>query len=446
VSKDIDFTDLTTTVPAYALDDLQEVSTGSAFGVRLSVSGGNSVVLAGDALTETQYAVRIGQKPRYGTSTVTVAGGGGAGARDIFLTSANTTSPTTAAMEFQIPPATPSAAFYRKIGELTWSGTAITNLRLTNAVQANADQFNNFVFQPLINTSTPLTVRGLASQSADVFRVEDSASTAIFRVTATSVIFGSVTSTGTITHPAGTQAAPSITFTGDTSTGIFSPGTGRVAIGATNTNNFEVAATPAVIIGQTTSTTPLQFGADVQIFRGAANRLDLSSGDSLNIVSGSLLFGGTALASSNLSDSATLARTTGATFSGAVVHPTGVAATPSISFTGSTNTGLYAPGPNQWGLSANGVASLTSSSAGLITMPLAISNSVYLQLGTGPKLYSGSGSGVTAATTDALTILAQNLEVRKSDGASQLILSRPDGTRVALSLDNTNAVVLTVLP
>lgn len=441
MSKDIDFVDLTTAVPAETLDDIQESATGSAWGIKLSISAGTTVNLAGDPLTESQYSIRVGAKPRYGTSTITVVGSGGAGSRDIYVTSANVTTPKAAAIELQIGPATPATAFYRKVGELTWSGAAITNLRLTNGVQANADQVNNFVFTPFLASSTPLTVRGFASQSADIFRVEDSASTAILRVTSSAVIFGAVTATGVVTHPLGTQAAPSITFTGDTSTGVFSPGTGRVAIGATNTNNFEVAATPAIVIGTSTTSTPIIMGGDVQLSRGAANRLDLATGDTLNIVNGagSLLFNGVALASSHLSDSATLVRTTGTTFSN------GTALAPTINFTTATTSGLYSPAANQLGLTAGGLGFMTADSTGIVKLPTAVSAGVYLQFGTGAKMYTGSGFGITNTSVDALTVLGQDLEVRKSDGASRLILSRPDGTRVALSLDNLNSLILTVL-
>jgi hypothetical protein len=447
MSKDIDFIDLTTVVPAETLDDIQELATGAAWGIKMSVSAGTTVNVQGDPLTEGQFSARVGAKPRYGTSTISVVGSGGSGARDIFLTSANVTTPKAPTIEMDVPPATPATAFYRKIGEATWSGSAITNLRLTNGVQANADQVNNFIFTPFLTSSTPLTVRGLASQSADIFRVEDSTATAILRVTATAVIFGAVTATGAVTHPAGTQAAPSITFSGDTSTGIFSPGTGRVAISATNTNNFEVATTPAIVIGTSTASTPIILGGDVQLSRGAANRLDLATGDTLNLVNGagSLLFNGVALASTHLSDSGTLVRTTGATFTGAVQIPAGTALAPSFTFTGATTSGMYSPSANVLGLAAGGVSMATLASTGIVNLPQAASSSTYLQLGSGVRMYSGAGTGVTATGTDILTIMGQSLEVRKSDGASQLILSRPDGTRVAISLDNTNAFVITPL-
>lgn len=446
MSKDVDFIDLTTAVPAELLDDVQELATGAAWGMKMSISGGTTVNIAGDPLTEGQFSARVGAKPKYGTSTISVAATGGAGDRDIFLTSANVTTPKAPGVELQINPATPATAFFRKVGTLTWNGSAVTNLRLLNGIQANADQVNNFIFTPFLNTSTPLTVRGLASQSADILRVEDSAASAVLRVTATAVIFSALTMTGVATHPLGSQAAPSITLTGDTSTGIFSPGAGRVAIGTVNANNFEVASTPAIVIGTTTASTPITLGGDVSIARGAANRLDLATGDSLNIVSGTLQFAGVALASTNLSDSGTLVRTSGTTFSGPIALPAGTAAAPPLNFAAATTSGVYSPGANQVGLAASGAAVLTSSASGLITLPLAVSSTVYLQFGTGARVYGGSGSGVSQITTDALTVMARDLEVRKSDGASRLILSRPDGTRVALSFDNLNAITLTTLP
>jgi len=45
---------------------------------------------------------------------------------------------------------------------------------------------------------------------------------------------------------------------------------------------------------------------------------------------------------------------------------TGSAATPSINFTGNTNTGIYQPATNQIGMSLNGVNALTLSSVGLL--------------------------------------------------------------------------------
>jgi hypothetical protein len=62
---------------------------------------------------------------------------------------------------------------------------------------------------------------------------------------------------------------------------------------AGNSTLGDAATDTATVRGLTTlsdssSTYPLRFGADVDLYRGAANRLDLASGDSLNIISGNL--------------------------------------------------------------------------------------------------------------------------------------------------------------
>jgi hypothetical protein len=52
------------------------------------------------------------------------------------------------------------------------------------------------------------------------------------------------------------------------------------------------------------------------------------------------------------------------TIAGPVVHPIGAAATPSLTFTGDTNTGIYSPGADQLAISANGSERLRIDSSG----------------------------------------------------------------------------------
>ncbi|GIU68249.1 MAG: hypothetical protein KatS3mg001_099 [Candidatus Pacearchaeota archaeon] len=67
---------------------------------------------------------------------------------------------------------------------------------------------------------------------------------------------------------------------------------GRVGIGtATPQQTLDV-------VGSINTTANLYFNPDVQLFRGAANRLDLATGDSLNLVSGNLQIGGTTVITS----------------------------------------------------------------------------------------------------------------------------------------------------
>ena len=58
--------------------------------------------------------------------------------------------------------------------------------------------------------------------------------------------------------------------------------------------------------------------------------------------------------------------TSGDTMTGALVHPLGAVGTPSITFTGDTNTGIYSPGADQVAISTNGTQRLLISSTGSI--------------------------------------------------------------------------------
>jgi hypothetical protein len=55
---------------------------------------------------------------------------------------------------------------------------------------------------------------------------------------------------------------------------------------------------------------------------------------------------------------------------------TGSAATPSINFTGNTNTGIYQPATNQFGISLNGSNALTLTTSGLF-VPAGISGGTF---------------------------------------------------------------------
>jgi hypothetical protein len=54
------------------------------------------------------------------------------------------------------------------------------------------------------------------------------------------------------------------------------------------------------------------------------------------------------------------------TIAGPVVHPIGAAATPSLTFTGDTNTGIYSPGADTWALSTGGTERLRIDSSGRV--------------------------------------------------------------------------------
>ncbi len=88
---------------------------------------------------------------------------------------------------------------------------------------------------------------------------------------------------------------------------------------------------------------------------------------------------GTALASTHLTDSAGLARLTGATFTGAIssttvtattsfIAPLGAVGTPSFTFSGDANTGVFSPGADSIALVTAGASRLSIDNAGAVTI------------------------------------------------------------------------------
>ncbi len=126
-------------------------------------------------------------------------------------------------------------------------------------------------------------------------------------------------------------------------------GTGLTSFGGTNTvlftttantlasnANFTFTGTNLALAG----TTGLLFGGDALLSRGAADQLDLATGDSLNLVSGSLLAAGTTVVDS----SRRLFTANGAVGAGTLAY----------SFSADTNTGLYGTGSDVLGFVTGG--------------------------------------------------------------------------------------------
>jgi hypothetical protein len=82
-------------------------------------------------------------------------------------------------------------------------------------------------------------------------------------------VTGVATFDGIASHPLGTAAAPSVTFTGDTDTGFYSPGAGRIGVANNGANTVEVTAAGNVLIGGTLPGTPnITLNASGQVLVG----------------------------------------------------------------------------------------------------------------------------------------------------------------------------------
>jgi hypothetical protein len=136
-------------------------------------------------------------------------------------------------------------------------------------------------------------------------------------------VTGVATFDGIASHPLGTAAAPSVTFTGDTDTGFYSPGAGRISLANNGTNTVEVTAAGTVLIGGTLPGSPgIGLGADGSAGFNSNVTFTNNSGIADNIIgmtqvvnssgtltnmvlgNGNVLIGGTLPASPNITLSA----------------------------------------------------------------------------------------------------------------------------------------------
>ena len=143
--------------------------------------------------------------------------------------------------------------------------------------------------------------------------------------------------TGTITLDNGSAAVPALRFTNDPDTGIYLAGTNEVAISTGGTQRLtttttEVTSTLPVLHPLGAAATPsLSFVGDTNtgMYSPGADQVAISTGGTQRLTT----------------------TTTEVTSTLPVLHPLGAAATPSLTFTGDTNTGVYSPGADQLAIS-----------------------------------------------------------------------------------------------
>ena len=142
--------------------------------------------------------------------------------------------------------------------------------------------------------------------------------------------FSGGTLTGQLRGDDSTSAStPGFAFDGDANTGIGRPGADELALITGGTARLTIDPAGAVSIPGTLGVT----GAITGSLTGSASNNVLKAGD---------------------------------TMTGALVHPLGAAATPSITFTGDLNTGIYSPGADQVAVATNGTGRLFVNSSGSV--------------------------------------------------------------------------------
>jgi hypothetical protein len=155
---------------------------------------------------------------------------------------------------------------------------------------------------------------------------------------------------GTLTLEDGTAAAPGLAFTSDLNTGLFRVGADQVAISTGGTSRLAVSTT--AVSSTLAVDVPLgAVGTPSLTFTGDLNTGIYSPGaDQLAITTG----GTSRLAVSTSAVSSTLA----------IDHPLGAVGTPSITFTGDLNTGFWSPAADTIAASTAGTKQFELSSSG----------------------------------------------------------------------------------
>jgi hypothetical protein len=189
-------------------------------------------------------------------------------------------------------------------GKVSNSATTATNVNTASTIVAR-DASGNFSAGTITANLTG-TASAIADNTVTSAKIVDGAivnadvnASAAIAGTKISPDFGSQTiaTTGVFSHALGAAATPSVTFTGDLNTGIYSPGADQVAISTNGTQRLTVDT------AATTSTLP-------------------------------------------------------------VVHPLGAVGTPSITFTGDLNTGIYSPAADTIAFVEGGAEAMRITSSG----------------------------------------------------------------------------------
>jgi hypothetical protein len=170
------------------------------------------------------------------------------------------------------------------------------------------------------------------------------------------IITGIVTATtfsGDISLSNGSESAPSIKFSSSSTTGIYSPGTNQFGIATNGVARITIDASGNVVIANTLQV-PLGSASAPSLFFDGGTGIYSPGADQVAVATN----GTQRLTTDTAAVTSTLP----------VVHPLGAAATPSLTFTGDLNTGIYSPGADQVAVATNGVGRLFVDASGNVAI------------------------------------------------------------------------------
>lgn len=218
----------------------------------------------------------------------------------------------------------------------------------------------------------------------------------------------SITATGLTLQP-GSAASPSLNFANNLTTGLSAASTNVLSLDANGSEIVKISSTGAAFIAGSAATPSIQFtgSTNTGFSAGTANVLSLDTNGTERMQISSA----------------------GATLNtGVMTVPAGTAGTPSLQFSGSTNTGISAATANRLSFDTNGTEQMAIST-GLITqfLPIAIQS---------PAVQLASGGGTVNVSNTTSTLILQ-------DSAATYTINMPsapvNGQILTIVYANTNA-------
>ena len=174
MSKNINF-EVGTIVTDTFLDSIQELLTGSMFNLRLAeyATAADRLTLKkdGDLLYDAEGSINIaGRYCNITSDKDSTPASGGPGAKRIYLSTTANNTPQQPDFDITVSNTPPVASYIRNLGTADLTGGALTNVRLKNGLQIDADQYNAFTFRSVrdISTETFLTLEGQNNQTSPI--------------------------------------------------------------------------------------------------------------------------------------------------------------------------------------------------------------------------------------------------------------------------------------
>jgi hypothetical protein len=277
--------------------------------------------------------------------------------------------------------------------------------------------------------------------------------------------FTTLSVSGVATFSAGTVSAPAITTSGDTNTGVYFPAADEVGITAGGTERMRISSTGissvssilssggATQVGVTQSTYGSSYSTVVLSYPETHVRPNAGYSGSISFTENTVADrwsigikpGDSNLYFFNVRNITAATGILAINSSGAVIHPAGTAALPSITTTGDTNTGVYFPAADTVGITTAGAEAMRIISSGSVGIGGSPTSRLDVVGNTSGTFFSARQTSANASVVSIQPYNASNGGIIYSNWATGngTLDFGSGGTTVRMSLDNGGNLTVT---